>query len=104
MLQYLMYICYDKLFAFLHISYPNLNTQWPYGSTCMYMCSIVLWTQLDILNASSSTANKQPAKEHAAVWVPDCDANTCMHCLKTKFTPINRRVSVWVCVCVCGDI
>lgn len=38
------------------------------------------------------TANKKPAQEHAAVWVPDGDASTCMHCLKTKFTPINRRV------------
>lgn len=38
-------------------------------------------------------ANKKPAQEHAAVWVPDGDASTCMHCLKTKFTPINRRVS-----------
>lgn len=38
-------------------------------------------------------ANKKPAQEHAAVWVPDSDASTCMHCLKTKFTPINRRVS-----------
>lgn len=37
-------------------------------------------------------ANKKPAQEHAAVWVPDSDASTCMHCLKTKFTPINRRV------------
>ena len=37
-------------------------------------------------------ANKKPAQEHAAVWVPDGDASTCMHCLKIKFTPINRRV------------
>ncbi|XP_064384190.1 pleckstrin homology domain-containing family F member 2-like [Halichondria panicea] len=47
--------------------------------------------------------NKQPAKEHAAVWVPDCDANTCMHCLKTKFTPINRRHHCRKCgAVVCG--
>ena len=45
--------------------------------------------------------NKKPATEHAAVWVPDSEAQTCMHCLRTKFTPINRRVSVCVCVCVC---
>lgn len=37
--------------------------------------------------------NKKPATEHAAVWVPDGDAHTCMHCLKTKFNAINRRVS-----------
>ena len=37
--------------------------------------------------------NKRPATEHAAVWVPDSEAQTCMHCLKVKFTPIQRRVS-----------
>ena len=37
--------------------------------------------------------DKRPAKEHAAVWVPDSDAQYCMHCLKTKFTTVNRRVN-----------
>jgi len=47
--------------------------------------------------------NKKPATEHAAVWVPDSDANTCMHCLKTKFTPINRRHHCRKCgAVVCG--
>ena len=36
--------------------------------------------------------DKTPAKEHAAVWVPDSDAQFCMHCLKAKFTTMNRRV------------
>lgn len=44
----------------------------------------------------SILGNKKPATEHAAVWVPDSDAQTCMHCLRTKFTPINRRVSMCV--------
>ena len=38
------------------------------------------------------SGNKRPATEHAAVWVPDSEAHTCMHCLKVKFTPIQRRV------------
>lgn len=47
--------------------------------------------------------NKRPATEHAAVWVPDSDASTCMHCLKTKFTPINRRHHCRKCgAVVCG--
>lgn len=47
--------------------------------------------------------NKKPATEHAAVWVPDGDASTCMHCLKTKFTPINRRHHCRKCgAVVCG--
>ncbi|CAI8054513.1 Pleckstrin homology domain-containing family F member 2, partial [Geodia barretti] len=47
--------------------------------------------------------NKMPATEHAAVWVPDGDASTCMHCLKTKFTPINRRHHCRKCgAVVCG--
>lgn len=36
--------------------------------------------------------DKTPAKEHAAVWVPDSEAQYCMHCLKAKFTTMNRRV------------
>lgn len=34
---------------------------------------------------------KKGTTEHAAVWVPDSEASTCMHCLKSKFTAINRR-------------
>jgi chemotaxis signal transduction protein len=36
--------------------------------------------------------NKRPVTDLAAVWVPDNEAQTCMHCLKVKFTPIQRRV------------
>jgi hypothetical protein len=35
--------------------------------------------------------NKRPVTDLAAVWVPDNEAQTCMHCLKVKFTPIQRR-------------
>lgn len=42
----------------------------------------------------SSLAGKQPSSEHAAVWVPDNEANSCMNCKKSQFTVINRRVSV----------
>jgi len=34
---------------------------------------------------------KQASVEHAAVWVPDSEANTCMSCKKTQFTLVNRR-------------
>lgn len=27
------------------------------------------------------------------VWVPDSEAKVCMHCLKSEFTVVNRRVS-----------
>ena len=39
-------------------------------------------------------AGKKGTTEHAAVWVPDSEASTCMHCFKSKFTALNRRVSV----------
>merc|ERR1711973_622532 len=39
----------------------------------------------------AKTGKKPSTKEHAAVWVPDSEASTCMHCMKTKFTAINRR-------------
>jgi hypothetical protein len=42
----------------------------------------------DLLNKSG----KQPAREHAAVWVPDNEATTCMLCKKTKFGVLERRV------------
>ncbi|XP_035662593.1 pleckstrin homology domain-containing family F member 2-like isoform X3 [Branchiostoma floridae] len=35
--------------------------------------------------------DKRPMQEHAAVWVPDSEANVCQHCNRTKFTPIQRR-------------
>ena len=34
--------------------------------------------------------------EPSPVWVPDSEAPTCMHCLKSEFTVINRRVSTRV--------
>ena len=37
-------------------------------------------------------SGKKPASEHAAVWVPDAEANTCMVCQKVQFTLVNRRV------------
>lgn len=30
--------------------------------------------------------------ETSPVWVPDVDANVCMHCRKSEFSVINRRV------------
>lgn len=56
------------------------------------VCGVRVWWLL-VFNCTTTVGNKRPATEHAAVWVPDSEAQTCMHCLKTKFTPINRRVS-----------
>jgi len=38
-------------------------------------------------------SGKKAVEVHAAVWVPDSEANICMHCKKTQFTVLNRRVS-----------
>lgn len=38
------------------------------------------------------SAGKKASDNHAAVWVPDSEASTCMHCMRVKFTAINRRV------------
>lgn len=38
-------------------------------------------------------SGKKAVEVHAAVWVPDSEANVCMHCKRTQFTVINRRVS-----------
>jgi len=37
---------------------------------------------------------KKPVEVHAAVWVPDNEATICMHCNKTQFTVLNRRVMI----------
>jgi hypothetical protein len=34
---------------------------------------------------------KLPAKDHAAVWVPDSEANKCMCCQSTHFSVVQRR-------------
>ena len=72
---------YCAYFTYTYI-YSNMQ------STCRRTFELLTHT-----HTHTHTANKKPATEHAAVWVPDSDASTCMHCLKTKFTPINRRVS-----------
>ena len=30
------------------------------------------------------------------VWVPDSSATKCMHCHRSEFSMLNRRVSVWL--------
>lgn len=39
-------------------------------------------------------SGKKAVEVHAAVWVPDGEAAVCMHCKKTQFTLINRRVII----------
>ncbi|XP_027056183.1 pleckstrin homology domain-containing family F member 2-like isoform X1 [Pocillopora damicornis] len=47
---------------------------------------------------------KKGTTEHAAVWVPDSEASTCMHCFKSKFTALNRRHHCRKCGgVVCGN-
>jgi hypothetical protein len=36
-------------------------------------------------------SGKKAAVDHAAVWVPDGEVNTCMHCKKSQFSLVNRR-------------
>lgn len=36
-------------------------------------------------------SGKKPVENHAAVWVPDNEATSCMLCKKSQFTMINRR-------------
>jgi len=47
---------------------------------------------------------KKAASDHAAVWVPDSEANTCMVCKRATFNVINRRHHCRNCGCVvCGQ-
>lgn len=49
-------------------------------------------------------SGKKPADSHAAVWVPDSEANTCMHCKKVQFTLVNRRHHCRKCgIVTCND-
>ncbi|XP_043229249.1 pleckstrin homology domain-containing family F member 2-like isoform X2 [Amphibalanus amphitrite] len=48
-------------------------------------------------------SGKLGATDHAAVWVPDTEAGSCMHCKKSQFTIINRRHHCRKCgKVVCG--
>jgi len=48
-------------------------------------------------------SGKKASAEHAAVWIPDSEANTCMHCKKVQFTLVNRRHHCRKCgVVVCN--
>ena len=38
-------------------------------------------------------SGKKASETHAAVWIPDTEADVCMHCKKTQFTLLTRRVS-----------
>ncbi|XP_077349187.1 pleckstrin homology domain-containing family F member 2 [Lithobates pipiens] len=50
-----------------------------------------------------SKSGKTPNSEHAAVWIPDSEAHTCMRCKKVKFTPVNRRHHCRKCgFVICG--
>eukprot|EP00092_Neocalanus_flemingeri_P011782 GFUD01012705.1.p1 GENE.GFUD01012705.1~~GFUD01012705.1.p1 ORF type:complete len:265 (+),score=85.67 GFUD01012705.1:352-1146(+) len=46
-------------------------------------------------------SGKKASDDHAAVWVPDSEANTCMHCKKVQFTLVNRRHHCRKCGVVC---
>ncbi|KAF1595903.1 UNVERIFIED_CONTAM: hypothetical protein FQV16_0000523, partial [Eudyptes robustus] len=47
---------------------------------------------------------KEPAQDHAAVWVPDSEAEFCMVCHNTHFTVIQRRHHCRSCgKVVCGS-
>ncbi|VDL66270.1 unnamed protein product [Nippostrongylus brasiliensis] len=48
--------------------------------------------------------HKRPAKEHAAVWVPDGEAARCMECGRTQFNLVQRRHHCRACGrVVCGS-
>ncbi|KJH41425.1 FYVE zinc finger [Dictyocaulus viviparus] len=48
--------------------------------------------------------NKRPAKEHAAVWIPDGEAARCMACGRTQFNLVQRRHHCRACGrVICGS-
>lgn len=49
--------------------------------------------QIDDEKHNMCEGGKKPLGEHAAVWVPDAEANVCMHCNKSQFNVLNRRVN-----------
>lgn len=54
-------------------------------------------------NMSHLAGGKKPSETHAAVWVPDNEANICMCCKKTQFTMLIRRHHCRNCgAVVCG--
>merc|ERR1719270_16801 len=58
---------------------------------------VFLFYRKDLLRKSG----KKAVDDHAAVWVPDSEAGTCMHCKKVQFTLVNRRHHCRKCGVVC---
>ena len=60
---------------------------------CFVLCCTHSWIIIFIIFYITE-GNSNSNIEHAAPWLPDNLSNQCMHCKKTQFTVINRRVSV----------
>jgi hypothetical protein len=57
--------------------------------------SFIIYTHRHLYhNLPRVLGGKKPVEVHAAVWVPDNEATICMHCNKTQFTVLNRRVII----------
>lgn len=49
---------------------------------------------IDVYLYTMTEGIQQSTTNDSPVWVPDSDAKTCMHCRKSEFTVVNRRVSL----------
>ena len=69
----------------------------------------LLYCDVNIVDADG---RKMTDAEPSPVWVPDSEAPKCMHCLKSEFTVINRRVTmtlliisvVWMIILLTSEI
>lgn len=53
-----------------------------------------IYLSLSLHSIREFVGGKKPVEHHSPVWVPDNEANICMHCKRTQFTMLQRRVSL----------
>lgn len=82
-----------KSFA-VHAGTASEKREWiTHIQRCINVRTCAHVTQRSRVQDLLKNTGKTPAKEHAAVWVPDVETKLCMACKKTQFTLIIRKVS-----------
>lgn len=61
---------------------------------CFIVLLEVFFFCIDVYLYTMTEGIQQSTTNDSPVWVPDSDAKTCMHCRKSEFTVVNRRVSL----------
>ena len=95
--------CIEDLLRKSKLKYSFLQLEWIILQNSSMAQSQYVWVLMSLhFNRFCFVVclgGKKAVEEHAAVWVPDSEASICMHCKKSQFTVLNRRVCNNLTVC-----